>query len=426
VDLATEQSDPAQSDGAAAVAGYRHNFVAFVTNDALSWLALAFVSVSSVMPAFVSQLTSSQPLIGLSSTIFYGGWYLPQLIVARIIQDRPRKKPFIIAGLGGRLTFLLFGLVLWAAPGLQPGVTLSLFFLCVGLWALTDALLSLAAADIMARTIPLNLRGRLMGLGQSLGGLGGLGAGAVVGLVLGAATLHFPANYGLLFALSGVLFLPASAALAAVREPSDQDAQAETGGRGAGSWLTLLLHDRPFRQLMACRVLVGMMNLAVPFYVGYAQQVLHLPASTIGMFVIAQTLAGVAAGLGLGMIGDRWGARYVIRIGSMAAAAAPIIALAMSAAGAWLTPAYPIVFVALGVAASSMWLGFFNYLLGSVPDRTRATYVGLGNTIVGLLTLAPVLGGSLLEATSYSALFGITALLASAGFLLSLRLRPLR
>jgi hypothetical protein len=69
-------------------------------------------------------------------------------------------------------------------------------------------------------------------------------------------------------------------------------------------------------------------------------------------------------------------------------------------------------------------LGFYNYLLEIAPASLRPSYVGLGNTILGVLTLAPTLGGWLLEATSYTVLFGVTAGLASLGTLIALGLKP--
>jgi hypothetical protein len=82
------------------------------------------------------------------------------------------------------------------------------------------------------------------------------------------------------------------------------------------------------------------------------------------------------------------------------------------------------VFVALGAAASIRLLGFRNYLMAIAGKGMRPTYIGVANTILGLLTLAPLLGGWLLEATSYTALFGTTAVVVGLGFVVSLMLRP--
>ena len=102
----------------------------------------------------------------------------------------------------------------------------------------------------------------------------------------------------------------------------------------------------------------------------------------------------IVLAIGLGLVSDRWRPRRVINVGSFAAIVAPIFALAAHVTRSpILIWAYPAVFVALGIAGSSAWSGFHNYLLSSVPDANRATYVGLGNTIAGLITLAPVVGG---------------------------------
>jgi MFS family permease len=174
---------------------------------------------------------------------------------------------------------------------------------------------------------------------------------------------------------------------------------------------------------MASRVLVGMVSLATPFYVVHATDVLNLPEAVVGSFVAAQQLAGVASGALLGPISDRWGPGTTIRIGSAITIAGPLLALvAHTAASALLIQAYPLVYVALGIYGSSSMLGFYNYLLEIGPDDMRPSYIGLGNTIMGVLTLAPTVGGWLLEATSYTVLFGITTVLVFLGFLMALRL----
>jgi len=402
---------------------YRWNFIAFLVDYVCFGIALTFANISSVMPAFVGQLTVSAPVIGLVGTVFTGGWLLPQLAAARLINDKPRKKPYMLAGLGGRVTFWVIALSLWVGLARQPTAMLILFFTCLGLFAASDGVASVAWFDILARAIPLKQRGRLIGIGQVISGLAGVGAGALVGLILDRRP--FPDDYALLFALTGLVLIPSVITLTLVREPPPEDTSPQTNGQAKGSWLKPLVTDPVFRHLMACRILVGMMGLATSFYVVHAADELHLPQSIIGDFVVAQTLAGVIASIVLGLVCERWGPRYVARIGSAAAAIGPLFALAAHLVGSgWLVQAYPLVYAALGVVNSAWMLGFFNYLLEIAPQGIRPTYIGLGNTILGVLALVPMAGGWLLEATSYSTLFGVTAALVAAGFLLTLGLKP--
>ena len=90
----------------------------------------------------------------------------------------------------------------------------------------------------------------------------------------------------------------------------------------------------------------------------------------------------------------------------------------------WLIQSYPLVYAMLGIVNSTWMLGFFNYLLEIAPEGMRPAYVGLGNTLMGVLTLAPIAGGWLLEATSYTVLFGVTTVIGMAGFVLSLGMKP--
>ena len=402
---------------------YRWNFIAFLVDYVCFGIALTFANISSVLPAFVGQLTVSAPVIGLVGTVFTGSWMLPQLAAARLINDKPRKKPYMLAGLGGRVTFWIIALSLWAGLAHHPTAMLILFFTCLGLFAASDGVASVAWFDILARAIPLKQRGRLIGIGQVISGLAGVGVGALVGLILDRRP--FPDDYALLFALAGLALIPSVITLTLVREPPPDDVSSQTNDQTKGGWLKLLVTDPVFRHLMACRILVGMMGLATSFYVVHAADELHLPQSIIGDFVVAQTLAGVIASIVLGLVCERWGPRYVARIGSAVAAIGPLFALAAHLVGSgWLVQAYPLVYAALGVVNSAWMLGFFNYLLEIAPQGIRPTYIGLGNTILGVLALVPMAGGWLLEATSYSTLFGVTAALVAAGFLLTLGLKP--
>ena len=402
---------------------YRRNFAAFLVDYVCFGIALTFANLNSVMPAFVGQLTDSALMIGLVGTVFNGSWMLPQLAAARMINDKPRKKPYMLAGLSGRIMFWVIALSLWAGLARHPTAMLILFFTCLGLFAATDGVASVAWFDILARAIPLKQRGRLIGIGQVISGLAGVGVGALVGWAL--VHCPFPNDYALLFALAGVTLIPSVIALALLREPPPDDATPQVNSQAKGGWLKPLITDPAFRRLMACRILVGMMGLATSFYVVHAADVLHLPQSAIGGFVVAQTLAGVVASVVLSLVSEHRGPRYVARIGSGAAAIGPLFALVAHLAGSGrLVQAYPLVYVALGVTNSAWMLGFFNYLLEIAPQGMRPAYIGLGNTIMGILTLVPMAGGWLLEATSYTTLFGMTAALVTGGFLLTLGLQP--
>ncbi len=401
---------------------YRWNFAVFLVDIICFGVAFTFASISSVIPSFIGQLTDSPPVIGMADVVFRGGWLLPQLLTSRFIIDKPRKKPYMIAGLIGRGTFWVTALALWAGLDRYPTAMLVLFFVNLGLFTVFDGFTSVAWFDILSRTIPARRRGRLMGMSQFVSGLLGAGVGVLVGRTL--ERQPFPHNYALLFTLAGLVLIPSSIALMLIREPASKGASHHKDAQKKAHWLQPLA-DPNFCRLMIARVLVGMITLCTSFYVLHADEVLRLPESVIGDFVIAETLARVAASLVLGLVSERLGSRYVARIGSAVAFIGPLLALAANlAGGGWLVRAYPFVYVTLGVINSTWMLGFLNYLLEIAPEGMNPAYTGLGNTLMGVLTLAPWVGGWLLQTTSYATLFGVTTVLVVTGFLFTLRLRP--
>jgi MFS family permease len=401
----------------------RWNWINLVV-DGISWsVTFSFVGLDSVMPLLVSQLTDSAPVIGLVGTIYAAGWLLPQLMMARLIHAKPRKKPYMVAGLGGRIMFWGTALGLWAGLARKPALMLTLFFVLLGLLAVTDSLTTVALFDIISRALPTGQRGRMFGVSQVISGAMGIGVGVIVAHVLAHPRLPFPANYATLFALAGVAIIPSNVTLALIREPPPTEAERHPVTRARDGWLKAVIGDPDFRRLIACQVLVTMIQLATPFFVIHASEVLNLPQRTVGSFVIALAVAGVVASAALGLISERWGPHYVIRIGSGIAVLGPILALAAHFFQG-LGRIYALVFAAVGVATSIRLLGFRNYLMGIAQKGMGPAYIGMANTILGTLTLAPMMGGWLLEATSYPVLFGITAAFVGLGFAWSLTLGP--
>lgn len=410
---------------------YRWNFYALLVDYISFGIAFNFFDPNSILPAFVGELTDSALVIGSVSTVFSGGWLLPQLVSARIINDKPRKKPYLLAGISGRVVFWLIALGLGLGLGRKsPTAMLALFFTCLALWAVGDGIGSVAWFEIMAQAIPSRRRGRLIGTAQATAGLAGIGAGVLIGQIL--SQLSFPSDYTLTFVLAGMLLVPSTVAIFLLREapssatPHKTDGPAEKGPwfRLLVTWLKLPFANPAFRHLMICRVMVAMMGLAIPFYVPHATKELDLPEATIGSFIIAEKMARVAASAPLGWICERWGTRYVIRFGTAAAILGPLFALIVHLAGGQLAPAYPLAYVFLGIINSTWIMGFFNYILEIAPQGLRPTYIGISNFVMGILTVVPVIGGWLLETTSYAVLFGAATALVTVGFLLSLGLRP--
>ena len=84
------------------------------------------------------------------------------------------------------------------------------------------------------------------------------------------------------------------------------------------------------------------------------------------------------------------------------------------------------IFFLLGGVNNGNMAGFTNYLLDYAPAAQRAVYVGLANTLNGLVLVAPVLGGWILAISSWPVLFAVTTALSLVGLLSTSRLHEPR
>jgi MFS family permease len=411
---------------------YRRNF-ACLTGDWVAFITgTAFTSYSTVIPSFVNQLTNFAPLIGLAATIPNGVWLLPQLIAANYVSGRQRKKPWVIVmSLIGRPMYLAPAVFIFTFGNRHLSVLLTIFFFALGFFYLLDGLGSVAWFDIVGNVIPPKRRGRFYTSAQVLTGLFSMGAGALVARVLGPHGPPFPWNYGLLFIFCSTLLLVSLAFFSFVKEPlQDVHRQREPWRAYLPRLAGLLRTDREFRLLNLVRLLAALGGLGLPFYVIHATDILGVGNENIGLFVSAQVLGGIIASLAMGYLNERSGSRIVSQFTVILGLSCPLLALVLHCfppPQAIVAYVYALVFVLIGGNYVGYTQGFMNLVLEIAPPDQRPTYVGLYNTLGGtLVTIVPVLGGWLLQSTSYPVLFSVAAIGAFAGLVVSLRLREPR
>jgi MFS family permease len=383
-------------------------------------VGMAIVSLSTVLPAFIRHLTDSTVLVGLASTVMTGGWLLPQLLAARWVRRHKRKKPLVIGpAIISRPTFWVTAVVTVLFADSNPGLTLAVFFIGFLVFALADGVCSVAWFEILAKCIPLDRRGRTLGSAQVVLGIVSLGISATIGYLLGPASpLGFPHNYALLFFLSGLAFAFSIVCIALIREPAGEAESVETSRPGYLQLLRhILSHDKTFVGLAASRLLLGYAGMAQPFFVLHATEIRAMSAQTIGLFVLAQTGAGILGGMGLGYLNEKRGSAAVVRASNVIGLTIPVLGLVAHALPASLAGipllVYVLLFLAIGLLNSSFMLGYIARYLEIAPEQERAVYMGLANTLNALTLPATVIGGLILQETTYPTLF-----IAAAGFAL--------
>lgn len=410
---------------------YRRNVAAFLADIGGFGAGIGFIHPVTVMPVLVRQLTSSALVVGLMTTVWIGGFLLPQLWAGRWLSDKPRKLPYVVWFINiGRLGLLVPALLCALVSPSNANVLLIGLFAGIIIFRVTDAIASVGWYDILSRAIPANRRGRVLGAGQILAGLGAMVSALVVRWALGTVGPEFPRNFALLFGLTMIGMAISSIAIMSLVEPEDS---AGTQPSPKDDFIAHASHilrtDRAFRTLITVRLLSGLTGLAVPFYVVHATRELSLPVTFVGLAVAAQNISTIVSSLGWGTLAERATSRRVIQASTLAACLAPLGALVLHSLytgnnlpSQLLGAGYLLVFAVLSAVDNSILLGYLNYVMEIAPPGQRTAYMGLTNTISGLLVTLPVAGGALLQVTSYPVLFAVAAMGAGIGFAVSLRL----
>lgn len=393
-------------------------------------LGMVFAGATTVLPAFVSQLTGSAVYVGLVIALTEGAWRLPQLMVACWLLPTPRKKPWLTrAGLVGRPVYLLYAVALWSGAGVHPQLALGLFLALHAIKFLAFSVDSVVWWDVFAKAIPPHRRGRVLGTSTVVRGLLAVGAGILIARLLGEGGPGFPTGYAIVFALAGGSFLVSLLCWTLVSEP-EEPAVPRPHMRDYLDQLRGILRDPPFRTAIVVRLLAGFEGLALGFYVLLARQVLGFPSTYLGVFAAVQTVGGILAGVAFGALSERAGNHRVIQAATAVSASAPLLALLFLVgkldAGHPLGFLYTWVFVAIGVFLNANFIGFANFTVELAPPGHRGTYIGLFSTLSGLVVIAPLLGGWILEHTSYTFLFSLTAAVCLVAHLASWRLPQVR
>ncbi len=388
----------------------RRNFWLNVADGTAFVLGISMVSRFTVLPVVVERLSDARWLQGLLPALFYAGWLLPGLFMAPVIASLPRRKPWILtATIGERLPFLFLGLVFLFAPELPANTLLVILFTLYAIFALCAGLTSTAWQDFIARIIPERTWGIFFGLQAGLGGILGVGGGAVAGIVL--ASQPFPQSVGILcllcFACMVVsYFFLASTVETPLPAPPRQPFAAFLRGIGP-----LLERDQAFRLYLFCRAAISMGLVGHAFLTASALERFSPTAAQIGLFTGVMLGSQAAGNLGLGALADRWGHKQVLELSTALGMAALILALVAQSA-LWFVP----IFALVGISQAGYQISGFTLVFAFSPTAERPTYIGVANTALApVAAIGPLLAGWVAGLTGYGFIFVALALIGLAG-----------
>jgi hypothetical protein len=359
------------------------NGIRIIGASSLQNIGDRIVDAKTVLPWVFASIGAPTALIGLLVPIRESGSMLPQAALLPWVRRRAVRKWVWVAGAAGQaVATVAMALITATASGAGAGIAI-LGMLAV--FALSRALTSIAAKDVLGRTIPKGQRGQINGIATVVAGAVAITIGLAIRLFGGAEA--DPAALAAVLGAGALTWVAALFVYATVVEAPGEVDEGDDDGWLSHAW-GLLSDDSEFRRFVLVRTLLLVSALSPPFVVALATEPGGLGLSGLGPFVIASGLAGLLGGRAFGRLADR-SSRRLMTWGAAASSAVIMAFLAVLAAPAardliWL---YPVVYFLLTLMHTGVRVARKTYVVDLATGNQRTDYVAVSNTAMGVLLL---------------------------------------
>ena len=390
----------------------RRNFWLNVFDGVAFVFGMSMVSRYTVLPLFVSRLSSERWLQGLIPALTQVGALLPALFMAPLTASLARRKPLILAvTIGERVPWLALGLVLLLWPHLPAATLLAIFFALYTIYMFSGGFVSIAWQDFIARVIPERRWGTFFGLQFGLGDALGVAGAAVASLIL--STQPFPQSVGMLALICFSAMILSYIFLACTVEPPQQPKPRQPILAFLRGVVPLLRRDHAFRRYLFCRAAISLGLVGHSFVTAAALERFHLSDAEIGVFTAVLLAAQAISRISSGALADRWGHKQVLELSTALGLLALLLAV-LAPSAAWFFP----IFVLVGMAQAGYQLSGYTMIFSFSTPADRPTYIGVSNTALApMAAFGPLLAGWLAEQAGYNLLFLVLLMIGLAGVL---------
>jgi MFS family permease len=390
--------------------------------DAVGWpLGQSFLSPQTILPLFIALLTNSTFVIGLVVAVQSVCLLVPQLFIANHLEHMRLRRIFVvvIGVIMERVPYLVLAITVLVVP--EHGMVLVIFFLC---WIVANTGTGLnmpAFLGLYAKTIPAQMRGRVGGVGNSVGTLLAVGGAYVTSIILNRT--HGLGGFSWLFLIGFLILLVSVLPLGFVDErPSPTRTTRKPTLEYLRELPSLLHTNHQFARYVLFQSLMQLAYSAPPFITAYAVLKLGVTAESVG-FSTAILMGATAIGsLVVGLMADRRGYRRIFVVAGVGAILAYGILI--------LLPSLPLVYVSYflaGIVLSAQSMGN-NMTMEYCGPENAGTYTAIVFTASApARVLGPLALGAIAQIFGMRWVFvSITAVLALSLYLLLFRVRDPR
>jgi MFS family permease len=392
---------------------YKWNFIVNLLDGASFWIGSSFISSTTILPLFISKLTSSLLPIGMISVITAAGWFLPQLFSARITESRSKMKE-IVVGWGLYLERLpIFVMIL--SPIIaksNPTFALILLILCLIWHTMGAGVVATAWMTLLAKIFSPEKRGSFLGTTMFVGnGMGILGSVVSAWLL---NTLAYPTSFILHFSIAALFIFLSWVFLGLTREPVvTQEGLVQDFKTYFVSLMEIFKTDHNFRKFIITSIIITIGAMGSGFFTISAIRRFNVPDSTVGLYTLSMLIGQTLGNLALGWMADKHGHKRSIEIGVLAIFFSFLISVFTTS-----PKFYFLIFFLFGVNLSSGIVSGMLVVWEFCSVSRVPSYSGLANTAKGMVGLVVPILATQVAKVEYKLLFALCALISLLGLIL--------
>lgn len=389
-------------------------YFAFVWHGFFLALTMSMIDFNTVLPTLIDTLNDSKIIFGSLYSIMLGGPLIFNIVFSHYLKRFRKKKKFLLTGMYIR-GFAFFGMafVTYFYALESPMTVILSFYVFITLFAVSAGFAGLSYSDIVGKMVTKEERTTLFTVKQFFSSSASFLGGVLVGIVF-ASDISFPLNYTYTLGLGFTGLFVASIGFLLLKEP---EGVAHENAMSLSGYIRtvpkLMKEDKTFLKFVIVENLSSFSMMILPFYILYAREILNIPDSYIGVFLILQVSGTILSNIMWGLIGKKKNAKAIVRGCVLLGALNPLFAVLL---GTFSPELFGLVFLIIGFNMSGRQVGFEPYLLDIAPKRKRIEYLGIRGSLNLLVVVLPLLGGVFISLAGYEITFVTVALIMMVAF----------
>src|SRR6056297_3340510 len=376
---------------------------------------MSMIDLNTVLPSLISELIDSKIIFGLLYSMILGVPRLFNIIFSHFLSYIKYKKKVLITGIYLRaFSFLGMALTTYYYGKDNPGIVIIFFFIWIFMFSISGGFASLSYNEIIGKLTTKGQREKIFASKQFVASIMAFTGGLIVKYIFTPGKYTFPNNYSILLSIGFLgLIIAAFSFWMIDEEPSTISEERLKLIKFLKRVPSLLKNDPKFLKFVLIENMSSFSLMVLPFYIVFAKDTFNLSAEYIGTFLLFQIVGMITSNLFWGYIGDKKGARYVVRVCILLGGIIPILALI---AGQMNPGIYKYLFFLVGFVMSGRKIGFLPYLLDIAPEDKRTVYLGIRDSLNILIIVLPLLGGVLINFLGYTLTFIIVSIVMLFAF----------